>query len=105
MTDGVRLLIQRRRQGSAARKLSASAATTTAPRSKRVQRQSQPRQASDNPLIGFLLLAGVALFAVLIGRISDSNLNTLTIFVFGCRATGLISEDTLVKILSRGRKR
>ncbi len=58
-----------------------------------------------NPWFRLVLLAASDFLAALIGCISDSSVITLTMILLGCLATGLISEETLVKILSRGRKR
>jgi len=63
------------------------------------------RTTRSNPWFRLLLLAVSAFLSVPIGWISDSKVITLTMIFLGCVATGLISEKTLVKILSRGRKR
>jgi len=63
------------------------------------------RTTRSKPWFRFLLLAVSAFLAVPIGCISDSNVITLTKILFGSLATGLISEETLVKLLLRRRKR
>ena len=57
------------------------------------------------PCFRLLLLAVSASPAILFWYITHSVVITLTMIFFGCLAVGLISEQTLVKILSRGRKR
>jgi len=59
----------------------------------------------DKPIVQFVLHASSAVLAVSVGLISDSNQIMLTMIIFGSLATGLISEKTLVKILSWNRKK
>jgi phosphate/sulfate permease len=50
-------------------------------------------------------LATGAFLSVFVGRMADSKLITLVMIILSCLATGLISEETLVKIWPWNRKK
>jgi hypothetical protein len=105
MSDGKNLLIERRRRGLAARKLTASNESPTARHSERASRQSPSRRLRNNPLFLLALFVCYAFVIIQVQRALDSNLITLSVMFFFLRTTGLISEKNLVKILPWSHKR
>jgi hypothetical protein len=70
----------------------------------RVPLQSALRRPPNSPWSEFVLCASYVILAVLGGWILDSELSPLTIIIFVCLKTGLVSEETFVKILPWSRK-